>query len=637
MRLLLLLAVVSVCCICCNAQQQDLFAELAEPDETFYADEDIQADVFPGLELGPLLGPFPQDVDNANAHISALESRETTSIRVMHDVITSRDVISSRDVITKKTLEQLEHEQTDMQEEEREMKEIREEARREEVEALQEAANQEAANQEAASTPEQHSEVVEDHDVTETLPTHDDVISRACAEETPKQCHQKKVDKFISVWLTYEGIPGMIFLIGNNVSLVSLALTFITFLAFKQLNSSIRGVATINFAGAMFMAQLSFQINPHFAAYATACAVLAMLQHLFCFVAFLWLNVIAYDVMMEMWDVKNGHGVVDQTSNGVMLSADLPKNIFRQNISVYAAFSWGGPAALIILCAVLQVELGGEFKYGSKYQCGIFGDEALLYSLAFPITLISIINMTFFVLTVRWMPTPLLLCRRPSQILTTDPVNDTLKVLNATTTESSTDVEYSPATKPKSCLQPKPVEYSPDSKPKSVSFQNTLLLSTPIKTAEIKVDVAGCTEKSQLPTEGPAITAGNPTEMVGVPVSSRLGHRHIWNYVRISVVVSLAWLSGFLAVFTQNYWLWIIFVGVNSLQGMLVFGSLVMTGRIMSLCMDKFRLTRLPAMCRSVKRSATGGEGGGFYQANLAVISDGYVLLDENTDIVYIQ
>ena len=42
-------------------------------------------------------------------------------------------------------------------------------------------------------------------------------------------------------------------------------------------------------------------------------------------------------------------------------------------------------------------------RYGNQKQCGVLGDEPLLYSLAIPLMVISLLNMIFFILTMKKM------------------------------------------------------------------------------------------------------------------------------------------------------------------------------------------------------------------------------------------
>ena len=279
----------------------------------------------------------------------------------------------------------------------------------------------------------------------------------------------------------------------------------------------------------------------------------------------------------------------------------------------------------VVSCCLLELYLGGVFVYGNQEQCGVFGDEGLLYTLAFPLTIISILNMAFFVATVRWLPAPVVLCRRKSQ---TPPPGNMPEEKPASQTKEAEAMGQPAAVSTESATDPR----GPN-----LAFTNKL---AEVRADEIRVDlqvVEADKPPTQVPVEGPVIKSGKGEEVEVVGTGQHISHRHVWAYVRMSVALSISWLSGFLSVFTQTYWLWIMFVAVNSLQGVLVFVSLVLTPPVLSLYMERFRL--LPStVCRNSKQPAPKSNlNFGPYECNLPVVSDGYVLLEETADIVFIQ
>ena len=62
----------------------------------------------------------------------------------------------------------------------------------------------------------------------------------------------------------------------------------------------------------------------------------------------------------------------------------------------------------------------------------------------------------------------------------------------------------------------------------------------------------------------------------------------LWVYVRMSGIMSLAWTSGFLAVFSQTYGLWLIFVVLNSFQGIFICVFFTLSAKTLAMYANKF-------------------------------------------------
>jgi len=63
-------------------------------------------------------------------------------------------------------------------------------------------------------------------------------------------------------------------------------------------------------------------------------------------------------------------------------------------------------------------------------------------------------------------------------------------------------------------------------------------------------------------------------------------------YVKLSVVMGLGWVLGFVAAFTDWQALWYVFVVVNSLQGALLCVAFVVTRQVARLLVDCVRTSR---------------------------------------------
>ncbi len=396
--------------------------------------------------------------------------------------------------------------------------------------------------------------------------------STTCKTETDCRCPGQdmcKVSDFVSVWLTHDGIPGTIFLIGNMFSMLGLFLAFIVFCMFHTLRSGPRGIATMNYLLALFFAKMAFQVNPYFTSNQTVCSVMAIFQHYFCLAAFLWMNVLAYDIFMEAYHVHSGH------------IRDVLRRRGYRDLIMYACFAWGLPFSVIVACLTIEVLVGMQFLYGNQEQCGVFGDEALLYSLAIPLVIISLLNMLFFTCTVQMLHLSSAICSVP-------------RLACDTPHQDRNTNENSSSTEPVSLNNPQ---------------RNAL-----------------------------DITVHQATGRMYHEANFKEYLRPVWTYVRMAAITAMAWLSGFIAVFTQIYSLWFLFVIFNSLQGILIFVPLVFNQQVVKLILDRFHWIpeRIAIKCGYMAREKS-YEVSGPFPCSIPVISDGYSLLDSKSDMIFFK
>ena len=168
-------------------------------------------------------------------------------------------------------------------------------------------------------------------------------------------------------------------MIGNILSLICLAFTVTTYCMFEQIRTR-AGKCIMNLCGALFCAQLSFQVNDLFVSCREACAVVAVFQHYTWLVAFLWMNVLAFDVSCTFSHMKPSSGG-RQTSR----------------LRAFALYAWGLPAAFVALCLVLDLCTELPFDYGSETMCWLAGPRAIVYYFAAPLAAILSANVVLFV------------------------------------------------------------------------------------------------------------------------------------------------------------------------------------------------------------------------------------------------
>ena len=168
-------------------------------------------------------------------------------------------------------------------------------------------------------------------------------------------------------------------MIGNILSLICLAFTVTTYCMFEQIRTR-AGKCIMNLCSALFCAQLSFQVNDLFVSCREACAVVAVFQHYTWLVAFLWMNVLAFDVSCTFSHMKPSSGG-RQTSR----------------LRAFALYAWGLPAAFVALCLVLDLCTDLPFDYGSETMCWLAGPRAIVYYFAVPLAAILSANVVLFV------------------------------------------------------------------------------------------------------------------------------------------------------------------------------------------------------------------------------------------------
>ena len=177
-------------------------------------------------------------------------------------------------------------------------------------------------------------------------------------------------------------VQNIITLIGNTLSMACLVCTMITYCMFKEIRTR-AGKCIMNLCGALFFAQLSFQMSRTFMSYREVCVAVAVFQHYTWLVAFLWMNVLAFDTSCTFADLKQSNGVHDTS-----------------RLRCFAVYAWGLPAVFIAVC--LSIDFGTKlpFSYGNKMMCWISGPRAIEYYFATPLAVVITANTVLFVRTV---------------------------------------------------------------------------------------------------------------------------------------------------------------------------------------------------------------------------------------------
>ena len=177
-------------------------------------------------------------------------------------------------------------------------------------------------------------------------------------------------------------IGGVLTAMGSTLSMVCLILTMTTYCLFEQIRTR-AGKCVMNLCVSLFFAQLSFQVSDTLVSYHEACAALAAFQHYFWLVAFMWMNVLAFDISCAFADLKPSKVYHDST-----------------RLHFFVMYAWGVPAVFVAVCLVLDLGTNLPFSYGNSTMCWIAGLRAVVYYFATPLAIVITANAVLFVRTV---------------------------------------------------------------------------------------------------------------------------------------------------------------------------------------------------------------------------------------------
>ena len=175
--------------------------------------------------------------------------------------------------------------------------------------------------------------------------------------------------------------------IGQVISLIALAVHFITYMLFLSLRN-LPGKCVMNLVLAIFVAHLLFIVDIGQTGDRKVCTAVAMVMH-YCFLAsFFWMNVLAFELLQTFnrTEVRNNE-------NGT------------KRFLYYAFYSWVSPALIVAIGAtgdVLYTQSQFVPGYG-KGVCWLTNGSGLLLFFALPIGILILLNLLFYCLVVKSM------------------------------------------------------------------------------------------------------------------------------------------------------------------------------------------------------------------------------------------
>ena len=301
---------------------------------------------------------------------------------------------------------------------------------------------------------------------------------------------------------------------------------------------------------------------------------MAILQHYFCLSAFFWSNVITFN----LWrDIRRP-------------PADWSPNTNRI-FPLYLCYAWGLPLSVVVACSGVEfMENRFKFKYGNSEHCGVLGDDALVYSLAVPLVMITLSNIGFFVLIVykphmrmRLLPSrkknhgarseEIVLYERSSSIM--QPVDDGAINQYGSTNDNQTTQPTGANTTNNTSATSSSLE-TRNANPRHL-YNDTRTTST--RSAIITTNLP------------PSQTQTSPQQEALRSIHDMLA-KLVWIYAKMAILMSFAWLAGFLAILTQTYLLWVVFVVLNAMQGIFIFFSFTVSPPASDLWQKRYKVMK---------------------------------------------
>lgn len=169
----------------------------------------------------------------------------------------------------------------------------------------------------------------------------------------------------------------------NIVSMTCLVYTTLTYSLFPSLRKG-PGSSVVNLTTALFLAQLSFHVHALFLPYSMACTAVAVFQHYIWLAAFLWMNVLGFDISGNFTKLP--------------LPSSDPEHWTR--LRYYLLYAWGSPAVFVAACLGIDHATEKAFFYGQETCCKLGGGNFYLYYFVAPASVIISANIIFFFRTI---------------------------------------------------------------------------------------------------------------------------------------------------------------------------------------------------------------------------------------------
>ncbi|XP_046554440.1 putative adhesion G protein-coupled receptor E4P [Haliotis rubra] len=171
-----------------------------------------------------------------------------------------------------------------------------------------------------------------------------------------------------------------------SLSLICLLLTFITYCVFPTLRS-LPGKNNMFLVGCLFLAQLLFQFGIDRTENNIVCTIIGVFIHFMWLCVMFWMNVCSFH-MLRVFAVQN---IIPQSRTR------HTKALLR-----YSLYAFGSAALVVAVTVTVSSVLSGgtDVGYGG-IVCYLTSNKLVGFSFVLPLSVIVMMNLTFFVVTIR--------------------------------------------------------------------------------------------------------------------------------------------------------------------------------------------------------------------------------------------
>ncbi|XP_072031878.1 uncharacterized protein [Amphiura filiformis] len=186
-------------------------------------------------------------------------------------------------------------------------------------------------------------------------------------------------------FVAYDTSQVILSVVGCIISMIALAITFLTYAMFASLRTP-AAKAIMNLVAALFTAQMVFLLGAGYTENANACTFIAVLSHYLWLCTFTWSTVLSYDLNRTF------------SSKLIRSQQDKQARVYR-----YLLYGWLTPFGIILPCLVIHLCACSEipFYYGNEGACWIYNQYSNLVVFGGPLLMCLIINCVFFA-TILW-------------------------------------------------------------------------------------------------------------------------------------------------------------------------------------------------------------------------------------------
>lgn len=178
----------------------------------------------------------------------------------------------------------------------------------------------------------------------------------------------------------------LFYYVSTTLSLISLALTFLTYLCFPVLRN-LPGLCLMNLVAALFFANFTLLFADILVVFPNLCAALAALTHFTWLASFAWMFTLSFNMARTF---------------GYRSPRPFSKDYIKRQMIWFSLLAWGVPAVMVAICVTQHIcQCLGKLDvwYGSARICWINGFHGRYYGFVIPVAILLSITILLFIFT----------------------------------------------------------------------------------------------------------------------------------------------------------------------------------------------------------------------------------------------